>query len=100
MWEYPRDTPDGEQMAFVEVMELKGGLIQHHRVYWGLVRALNLKKRPTLTSPHCTGMNPPSLMGALAERGIPGSASASPSTRAGQCRIRWRLVSKVGLSIT
>jgi hypothetical protein len=35
MWEYPRATPDGEQMDFVEVMELKGGLIQHHRVYWG-----------------------------------------------------------------
>ncbi len=35
MWEYPRATPDGEQMDFVEVMELKRGLIQHHRVYWG-----------------------------------------------------------------
>jgi hypothetical protein len=35
MWEYPRVTPDGEQMDFVEVMELKGGPIQHHRVYWG-----------------------------------------------------------------
>ena len=35
MWEYPRATPEGEQMDFVEVMELKGGLIQHHRVYWG-----------------------------------------------------------------
>lgn len=35
MWEYPRATPDGDQMDFVEVMELKDGLIQHHRVYWG-----------------------------------------------------------------
>jgi ketosteroid isomerase-like protein len=35
MWEYPRATPDGEQMDLVEVMELKEGLIQHHRVYWG-----------------------------------------------------------------
>jgi SnoaL-like protein len=35
MWEYPRRTPDGEQMDFVETMELKDGLIQHHRVYWG-----------------------------------------------------------------
>ena len=35
MWEYPRETPDGEQMDFVEAMELKDGLIQHHRVYWG-----------------------------------------------------------------
>jgi uncharacterized protein (TIGR02246 family) len=34
-WEYPRHTPDGEQMDFVEVMEIDGGLIQAHRVYWG-----------------------------------------------------------------
>jgi hypothetical protein len=36
IWEYPRETPDGEQMDFVEAMELNGeGLIQRHRVYWG-----------------------------------------------------------------
>jgi hypothetical protein len=35
MWEYPRVSPDGEQMDFMEVMELKNGLIQHHRIYWG-----------------------------------------------------------------
>jgi hypothetical protein len=36
MWEYPRETPEGDQMDFVEVMELNDeGLIQHHRVYWG-----------------------------------------------------------------
>lgn len=35
MWEYPRDTTDGEQMDFVEVMEIKNGLISKHRVYWG-----------------------------------------------------------------
>jgi ketosteroid isomerase-like protein len=34
-WEYPRVTPDGEQMDFVEVMEIEDGLIQAHRVYWG-----------------------------------------------------------------
>lgn len=34
-WEYPRITPDGEQMDFVEVMEIENGLIQAHRVYWG-----------------------------------------------------------------
>jgi len=38
MWEYPRETPDGQQMDFVEVMELnQDGLIQQHRVYWGWV---------------------------------------------------------------
>jgi ketosteroid isomerase-like protein len=35
MWEYPRETPEGEQMDFVEVMEIENGLIQRHRVYWG-----------------------------------------------------------------
>jgi ketosteroid isomerase-like protein len=35
IFEYPRQTPDGEQMDFVEVMEIKDGLIQYHRVYWG-----------------------------------------------------------------
>jgi hypothetical protein len=35
MWEYPRITDDGEQIDLVEVMELRDGLIQRHRVYWG-----------------------------------------------------------------
>ena len=35
MWEYPRDTPDGDQMDFTEVMEIDDGLIARHRVYWG-----------------------------------------------------------------
>jgi hypothetical protein len=36
LWEYPREAPDGEQMDFVEAMELnRDGLIQRHRVYWG-----------------------------------------------------------------
>jgi SnoaL-like protein len=35
MWEYPRAAPAGEQMDFVEVMELNNGLIHRHRVYWG-----------------------------------------------------------------
>ncbi len=34
-WEYPRRSPDGEQMDIVEVMEITEGLIAHHRVYWG-----------------------------------------------------------------
>jgi hypothetical protein len=33
--EYPRQTPDGQQMDFVEVMEIDEGLIRSHRVYWG-----------------------------------------------------------------
>jgi hypothetical protein len=36
IWEYPRAAPDGEQMDFVEVMEVnRQGLIQRHCVYWG-----------------------------------------------------------------
>lgn len=35
IWEYPRESPEGEQMDFVEVMELKNSKIQYHRVYWG-----------------------------------------------------------------
>ncbi len=35
MWEYPCITPTGEQMDFVEVMELEQGLIKYQRVYWG-----------------------------------------------------------------
>ena len=35
IWEYPRETPSGEQMDFVEVMEIEDGLIRAHCVYWG-----------------------------------------------------------------
>jgi hypothetical protein len=35
VWEYPREAPDGDQVDLVEVMEIAGGLIQRHRVYWG-----------------------------------------------------------------
>jgi hypothetical protein len=34
-WEYPREGGGGEQMDIVEVMEIRDGLIQRHRVYWG-----------------------------------------------------------------
>jgi hypothetical protein len=35
IWEYPRETPDGDQMDFVESMEIQDGLIRRHCVYWG-----------------------------------------------------------------
>ena len=35
IWEYPRETPDGDQMDFVESMEIRDGLIRRHCVYWG-----------------------------------------------------------------
>ncbi len=35
-WEYPRETPEGDQMDLAEVMDLtEDGLIRRHRVYWG-----------------------------------------------------------------
>jgi hypothetical protein len=43
-WEYPRETPEGEQTDLVEVMEIAGGLIQRHRVYWGWIGVRNLEK--------------------------------------------------------
>jgi steroid Delta-isomerase len=36
-WEYPRKTPDGDQIDLVEVMDIEDALIAHHRVYWGWV---------------------------------------------------------------
>jgi hypothetical protein len=44
MWEYPHESPEGEQMDFVEVMEVENGLIQQHRVYWGWFGFNILKK--------------------------------------------------------
>ena len=44
MWEYPRVGADGEQFDLVEVMELKDGLIQHHRVYWGWFGSKHLQE--------------------------------------------------------
>lgn len=35
IWEYPRVTPAGQQLDLVEVMEIEGGLIRRHCVYWG-----------------------------------------------------------------
>lgn len=35
VWEYPRETPDGDQTDLVEIMDTANGLITHHRVYWG-----------------------------------------------------------------
>jgi hypothetical protein len=35
VWEYPRETPEGDQIDILELMEIEGGLIQKHRIYWG-----------------------------------------------------------------
>jgi steroid delta-isomerase len=36
-WEYPRATPQGDQVDLVEVVDLAAGRIAHHRVYRGWV---------------------------------------------------------------
>ncbi|KUZ42093.1 nuclear transport factor 2 family protein [Burkholderia territorii] len=43
IWEYPRETPEGDQVDLVEVMDLRDGLIAHHRVYWGWVGFMALR---------------------------------------------------------
>jgi hypothetical protein len=35
IWEYPRITPEGEQIDILELMEIENGKIIHHRIYWG-----------------------------------------------------------------
>src|SRR5215470_5783663 len=35
VWEYPRQAPDGDQVDLVEFMEIAGGLVRCHRIYWG-----------------------------------------------------------------
>ena len=35
IWEYPRETPSGDQVDILEVMEIERNLVQHHRIYWG-----------------------------------------------------------------
>lgn len=35
VWKYPRETPSGEQIDILEVMQISGAKIKHHRIYWG-----------------------------------------------------------------
>jgi len=35
IWEYPRATPEGDQVEIVEVMQIAGRSIRYHRIYWG-----------------------------------------------------------------
>ena len=35
IWEYPRQTPGGNQADILEVMQLAGGKIRRHRICWG-----------------------------------------------------------------
>src|SRR5882724_2447417 len=33
VWEYPRQTPQGDQVDILEVMDISEGKITHHRIY-------------------------------------------------------------------
>jgi hypothetical protein len=70
-WEYPRETPKGNQVDLVEVIDIDDGLISHHRVYWGwvgfqtlvaaLINLVELSSRSigSIPLPCCgTGRNP------------------------------------------
>ncbi len=35
VWEYPRNTPAGEQIDILELMEIENQQITNHRIYWG-----------------------------------------------------------------
>lgn len=35
IWEYPRQTPEGDQVDILEIMELDDDSIKNHRIYWG-----------------------------------------------------------------
>ena len=35
IWEYPQETPEGDQLDILELMEIEAGKIRRHRIYWG-----------------------------------------------------------------
>ena len=35
IWEYPRETPEADQLDILELMEIEAGRIRRHRIYWG-----------------------------------------------------------------
>lgn len=35
IWEYPRETPEGDQIDILEVMQISKSKITNHRIYWG-----------------------------------------------------------------
>jgi hypothetical protein len=51
IWEYPRQTPTGEQTHLVESMDIVDGLIARHLVCWGWVRFKKLHAAANNTPP-------------------------------------------------
>jgi steroid Delta-isomerase len=55
IWEYPRQTPDTEQVDLLEVMDLDGPRIAHHRIYWGWYAAPLLRRNGSAAAEVSTG---------------------------------------------
>lgn len=59
IWEYPRQTPSGDQLDLVEIMELDGPRIRRHRIYWGWRGTehiiANALSKSAQCSPACAG---------------------------------------------
>lgn len=47
IWEYPRNTPDGNQLDILELMEIENEFIVSHRIYWGWLGTQLLIKNQT-----------------------------------------------------
>ena len=45
MWEYLRETPDGDSHEMSEVLELRGPKIVRHRIYFGWHGLADLRRR-------------------------------------------------------
>ncbi|MDU9001849.1 hypothetical protein [Streptomyces mirabilis] len=50
-WEYPRQTPTGEQPRLVESTDIVDGLIARHLVCWGWVGFKKLRAAANNTPP-------------------------------------------------
>jgi hypothetical protein len=59
VWEYPRETADGDQVEIMEVMDIADGLIRHHRIYWGWKGCMLLG--PTLARREARAQQPPGV---------------------------------------
>lgn len=47
VWEYPRETPEGEQLDILEFMEIESGKIKRHIIFWGWL-GLNMVLRSAM----------------------------------------------------
>jgi YjgF/chorismate_mutase-like, putative endoribonuclease/SnoaL-like domain len=63
IWEYPRETPEGDQIELIEVMEIVDKKIKRHRIYWGwfgmhhlIENTIAKRKESALTSNSARGV--------------------------------------------